>query len=401
LLLAVDDATGTVPAALFRPVEDTRGYFLLLERILRHSGVPLAVYTDRHAVFQPPRLPSGGEGLSHFGRALKELGIQHIRALSPEAKGRVERANGTFQDRLVAELRLADARTLHEANRLLQEFLPRFSARFGVPPAQPGSAYRPLAKELDLAGMLRFKERRSVARDNTITYQGRTLQLLPREGEFSYPGAQVEVQERLDGSLVVARQEKRIPAQDAPAPAARLRTSAQAAAGQPILPPNLLLLPEAGQGTKKSRSYAPWYDYTYQSLHRQLVKAGMERAHQQGEPIGRPRVSQREGFLEQWESTLRRLKSGELSRRRAAQELGIGYATLKRLLDANTAIQPSEGALDGESKTNENGTAGDVPDVPSPPDLTNITQVPPRRASTSIVESDGVESTSVTKSLDN
>jgi transposase len=356
LLLAVDDATGTAPAALFRPVEDTRGYFLLLESILRRCGIPLAVYTDRHAVFQPLRLPSGEEGLSQFGRALKELGIQHIRALSPEAKGRVERANGTFQDRLVAELRLADARTLHEANRLLQEFLPRFNARFGVPPAQPGSAYRPLAKELDLAGVLCCKERRSVARDNTITYQGRTLQLLPRDGEFSYPGALVEVQERLDGSLVGARQEKRIAVQDAPTPAARLRTLAQAEAGQPILPTNLL--PEAGQGTKKSRSYAPWYDYAYQSLHRQLVKAGMERARQQGKPIGRPRVSQGEGFLEQWESTLRRLKSGELSRRRAAQELGIGYATLKRLLDANTQGQPWKGAWDARQKKTERRARG-------------------------------------------
>ena len=89
---------------------------------------------------------------------------QHILALSPEAKGRVERANGAFQDRLVAELRLAGARTLHEANHVLQEFLPHFNTRFGVPAAQPGSAYRPLAPGLDLAGVICFKERRTVAK---------------------------------------------------------------------------------------------------------------------------------------------------------------------------------------------------------------------------------------------
>ena len=103
LLLGVDDATGTVPAALFRPVEDARGYFLLFQSIVQRCGIPLAVYTDRHAVFRPSRRPAEGsigastEGRSQFGRAMKELGVQHILALSPEAKGRVERAYGTFQ----------------------------------------------------------------------------------------------------------------------------------------------------------------------------------------------------------------------------------------------------------------------------------------------------------------
>ena len=135
LLLAVDDATGTVPYGVFREREDTQGYFELLEGIIARHGIPLGVYTDRHSVFQSPgqRLgeDSGTLGITptQWGRALRELGVTQVFAHSPEAKGRVERANGTFQDRLVSELRLANAGTLEEANGVLNEFLPRFNAR--------------------------------------------------------------------------------------------------------------------------------------------------------------------------------------------------------------------------------------------------------------------------------
>jgi hypothetical protein len=105
--------------------------------------------------------------------------VTQILAHSPQAKGRVERANGTFQDRLVAELRLAGASTLEEANQGLAEFLPRFNQRFGVPAAQPASAYRAVDPELDLGGVLCIKEWRRVAKDNTVRYHGRTLQLYP------------------------------------------------------------------------------------------------------------------------------------------------------------------------------------------------------------------------------
>jgi len=196
LLLAVEDATGTVPFALFRKHEDTHGYFLLIEGIIRRRGIPLAVYTDRHAVFQHPRTVSttperslaGEREPTQFGRALRELGVHQIFARSPEAKGRVERAAGTFQDRLVAELRLAGACTMAEANRVLVDFLPRYSERFGIPPAQTISAYRPLDSELDLATVLCFKYRRKVARDNTVKYDWHTLQLLP--GPLTIPATQ-------------------------------------------------------------------------------------------------------------------------------------------------------------------------------------------------------------------
>ena len=143
LLLAVDDATGTVPDALFSQEEDTRGYFLLMEGLIRQCGIPLAVYSDRHAVFkhtgEPRQKPAGP---TQFARAMEELGIRQIFARSPQAKGRVERTAGTFQDRLVTELRLAGVTTIDEANEVLHRFLPRFNEKFGVPAEHSSVAYR-------------------------------------------------------------------------------------------------------------------------------------------------------------------------------------------------------------------------------------------------------------------
>jgi len=180
LFLAIDDATGTVPSALFREREDTSGYFELLKVIIKRYGIPLGVYTDRHSIFHVERGPNKGNiPLTQFGRALCELGITHVRAKSPEAKGRVERANGTFQDRLVSELRLSGASNITEANLVLWDFLPRFNQRFGVPAAQPEQAYREIGPDLNIEAILCLKERRRVARDNTVQYHQRTLQLFP------------------------------------------------------------------------------------------------------------------------------------------------------------------------------------------------------------------------------
>ena len=202
LLLAIDDATSTVPYALFRHEEDTHGYFLLMQELIRRCGVPLALYSDRHAVFKYVPGSHQSPAPTQFGRAMAELGVEQIFARSPEAKGRVERANGTFQDRLVTELRLAGARTISEANQVLWAFLTRFNKRFGVPPAQSTNAYRSPDPDLNLAGILCFKHSRKVARDNTVKYNWHTLQLLPSSERSTYVGAHVVVQERLDGKLV-------------------------------------------------------------------------------------------------------------------------------------------------------------------------------------------------------
>ena len=203
LLIAVDDATGTVVDALFCEQEDSRNYFLLIHGLVQRCGIPVAFYTDRHAVFR--HTPGAGlPGMpTQFSRAMGELGIQMIFALSPQAKGRVERTAGTFQDRLVTELRLAGGSGIGAANRVLEQFLPRFNRRFGVPPQHPEPAFRPLDPELCLEQVLCFKHSRRVARDNTVRYQFHTLQLLPGPERPSYAGATVEVLEGLDRRLSV------------------------------------------------------------------------------------------------------------------------------------------------------------------------------------------------------
>ncbi len=238
LLLAVDDATSTVAGAVFRPEEDTRGYFQLMEEVIRHYGIPLAIYADRHGVFKfngKPRHIPQPVGPTQFTRAMQELGIEQVFARSPQAKGRVERMAGTFQDRLVSELRLAGAVTIDQASAVLRDFLPRFNDQFRVPAQQAQTAYRALDPSLPLERVLCFKHPRQVARDNTVKYQWRTLQLLPAQDRPSYAGVKVEVLERSDGQLMVQYGEAVIPHQEAPPKAGALRAAQGAQAPTPEL----------------------------------------------------------------------------------------------------------------------------------------------------------------------
>ena len=236
LLIAVDDATGTVTDALFCEKEEAYTYFLLIRDLVQSAGIPVALYVDRHGVFRH----TPGSGLpgtsTQFSRAMDELGIQMIFALSPQAKGRVERAAGTFQDRLVTELRLACASSIGEANGVLEQFLPRYNRRFRVPPQCSKSAYRPLDCDLYLDRVLCFKHRRKVAKDNTVKVQLHTLQLLPEPERPSYAGAVVEVLEGLDGRLRVRHEGRIINAQEAPPSPVFLRNG-QGDSATPLLSP--------------------------------------------------------------------------------------------------------------------------------------------------------------------
>lgn len=229
LLAAIDDATGEILAAHFRLVEDAHGYLQLLADLVTAHGCPVAVYHDRHSIFRvtaPETVAeqlAGQRDLTQVGRALAELGIQAIAARSPQAKGRIERLFGTLQDRLVVELRLAEAATLEAANTVLAAYQPRFNARFAVPASAPTTAFRPLAPTADLAGICCFTYQRTVGHDNTVQLGEHRLQLLPSSQRASYAKAQVEVQERLDGSLVVTYQGQVVATQPAPAEAPVLR----------------------------------------------------------------------------------------------------------------------------------------------------------------------------------
>ena len=223
LLLAVDDATGTVAQAVFHPTEDTRGYLVLLEGLVRQWGIPLALYSDRHAAFKynARQGPAQYES-TQFARVMRDLGIQQIFAMSPQAKGRVERMASTFQDRLVTELRLAGATTLEEANAILQEYLPRFNRRFAVAAEQPETAYRPVPEELSLTETVSIKHTRKVARDNTVKYHWRVLQLLPGAERPSYAGLRVDLLEQADGELMIRYQGEAVDFQEGEPPAASL-----------------------------------------------------------------------------------------------------------------------------------------------------------------------------------
>ena len=223
LLLAVDDATGVVAQAVFHTGEDTRGYLVLLEGLVRQWGIPLALYSDRHAAFEynARQAPVLAES-TQFARVMRELGIRQIYALSPQAKGRVERMGSTLQDRLVTELRLAGAATIQEANDVLQQFLPRFNAQFAVAAEQPEKAYRPVSAELSLTETICLKHPRKVGRDNTVKYHWRVLQLLPGMDRPSYAGLQVEVLERADGQLMIGYHGETVDFQESPQPLSSL-----------------------------------------------------------------------------------------------------------------------------------------------------------------------------------
>ncbi len=223
ILLAVDDATGAVAQAIFHPSEDTRGYLVLLEGLVRQWGISLALYSDRHAAFkynarQGPVLYES----TQFARVMRELGIQQIFAMSPQAKGRVERMVSTFQDRLVTELRLAGASTMDQANDVLQDFLPRFNQRFAVAAEQPETACRRVPEDLSLIETVSIRHTRKVARDNTVHYQWRVLQLLPGAERPSYAGLQVEVLERADGELMLRYQGEAVDFQEGDPPPSAL-----------------------------------------------------------------------------------------------------------------------------------------------------------------------------------
>src|SRR3990170_221980 len=211
LIGAIDDATGKVPYALFREQEDAQGYFILLERITGLYGLPMALYHDRHGIFYRSRddhesLQEQLEGErrpTQFGRLMEELGIISIPSYSPQARGRIERLWGTFQDRLVSELRLKGAKTMEEANQVLWDYLPGHNEKFATVAAEPDLAYRKPEGGFIPDEVFCFKYRRTVGLDNVVRFGEHRLQIMPTNGRMSYARAKVEVHEGMDGSIGV------------------------------------------------------------------------------------------------------------------------------------------------------------------------------------------------------
>jgi transposase len=231
LIAGIDDATGTVPGAVFRQQEDAAGYLAMLQQVCCSVGLPLAVYHDQHGIFGVVDLK--GTALYQMGRVryeptqvervLAELGIGSIPAKSPQAKGRVERLFGTFQDRLVTELRLDGITTLADANAFLPPFLARFNAQFAVPAQEPDTAYRPWPVSLDPERIFCFRYRRRVGADNVVRFGEHRLQLLPTRERQHFARCEVDLYEQLDGRILVLYQDQVIASRDAPPEAPILR----------------------------------------------------------------------------------------------------------------------------------------------------------------------------------
>jgi transposase len=202
LMAYIDDATNRTYGR-FYDYEGTMPAMDSFKRYVRTYGLPLSVYLDRHTTYKSPRKLTewdeveGTEFLSQFERALKELGVEVIHALSPQAKGRIERLFGVLQDRMVKEMRLEGIKTKEEANVFLKEYLPRYNERFGVCPANEADVHVTLPRQVDLNRYLCVKKQRTIRNDNTIALDGRLYQL---EGQG---GKEVVVEERLDGSMLM------------------------------------------------------------------------------------------------------------------------------------------------------------------------------------------------------
>ena len=329
LLLAVDDATGTVVNAMFCELENTRSYFRLLDGLIRHRGIPLALYVDRHAVFKHTPSPETAAGPTQFSRAMDELGLQLIFALSPQAKGRVERAAGTFQDRLVSELRLAGAATIDDSNRVLEGFLPRFNNRFKVPPQESEVAYRAVNEGMCLEKTLCFKYRRRVARDNTVRYRWRTLQLLPGTDRPTYAGAAVDVLEGLDDSLAVQHEGRDVPSQEAPPRPSVLRGFAGRTAHSPIIHQAT-----SGLGSKWISRLATQdtnHDHDDDQLVETSGRNGTARVRKTVSPRRRKPTPLQ---MARWRAVQKAKRKG-LSIRGIARELGIHRDTAKKYMNAD------------------------------------------------------------------
>jgi hypothetical protein len=201
----IDDATDRV-LLRFHDSETTRAYMDVLGRWIGKFGRPVSWYSDRHGIFRAEETVAGYDEkqrvATQFSRALEELGMELIMANSPQAKGRIERLWNTAQDRLVKELRLAKARTIAQANGVLEEkFMPWFNRRCANKPASKNDAHRPVGK-LDLEAILSIQHQRVVMNDYTIRFENQVHQLLP-PALPGQRGGKVIVEQRSDGSMKV------------------------------------------------------------------------------------------------------------------------------------------------------------------------------------------------------
>jgi hypothetical protein len=224
LLVYVDDATSRLMELAFADVESTFDYFRATRRYLERHGRPMAFYSDRLSVFHVHARDRArtGRGMSQFGRALQALNIELLCARSPEAKGRVERAHGTLQDRLVKELRLRGLNDPGAAAPFLPAFMADYNRRFAKPPAVAYDAHRPLRPADDLSQLFTLQETRRISRQLTVHYKRDLYVLEDSVATRRLRGATAIVSEAEDGTVTIRANGRVLPARRYPKDHAQL-----------------------------------------------------------------------------------------------------------------------------------------------------------------------------------
>jgi transposase len=204
LLVMIDDATGQLGALLFVEAESFFGYCELLRQYLAAHGRPAGLYTDKHGIFRV-NIPNAGSGdnLTQFGRAMQSLEIPILCANTPQAKGRVERANKTLQDRLVKEMRLCGIKDMQQGNAYLPEFMADFNQRFAVPARSSLDAHRPLQVHQDLEQILAWQEPRLLTKNLTLQFKKIVYQIQTDRPAYALRKVAVTVYQDAQGKVTI------------------------------------------------------------------------------------------------------------------------------------------------------------------------------------------------------
>jgi hypothetical protein len=262
LLVYIDDATGQLGELFFTPTETTFSYFAATRRYLTRHGRPIAFYSDKHSIFRLTNpAATTGTGLTQFGRAMTELAIEIICANSPQAKGRVERVNQTLQDRLVKELRLQGISDPERANAYVPEFMADFNRRFGVPPANPAEAHRPLLAGHNLDRIFTIQTPRIVSKNLTVQHHKRVYQLQVPRSTHAFRGAQVLVLEDAQDHLTIEYQGRQLP-----------HTLYQQQSRQAEVVPSKLIAPAVEAAQKKQTPTPPAANHPWRTYGAPLSK---------------------------------------------------------------------------------------------------------------------------------
>ena len=204
LLVFIDDATGKLVELFFCPLESFFNYAEAAKRYFKRYGKPLAFYSDKHGIFRVNiKNPLSGDNLTQFGRAMKELDVEIICANTPQAKGRVEKANCTLQDRLVKELRLLNISSIEEANAFVPQFIQDFNRRFAVSPRSQHDKHRPLSPQDQLDFVLSWQETRTLSKNLTVQFHKVVYQIQTKRPSYALQNAKVIVCQNALGQVTI------------------------------------------------------------------------------------------------------------------------------------------------------------------------------------------------------